>query len=271
MALACAANIGSAWTLIGNLQNILIGESLKLSFGSYSLLATLPVVAGLAVVWIVIVRQYRVRWMSPHGVGRRYETTDIAERPAAWEPWQATKGVTVTALLFIAFVVAPWPRAALALGGAAVLLTSRKLHSRHMLGLVDWQLLVLFAGLFVVNHALQTTGVPEKLVARAASVGFDLSHPAALFAQTIVLSNAVSNVPAVMLLLPLAVHANAGPLLAVVSTFAGNLLIVGSIANIIVVEIAAGHGIVIDWRTHVRTGAIVTAITLVIAAIVFLP
>lgn len=269
LALACAANIGSAWTLIGNPQNILIGESLDLSFGGYSLLATVPVIAGLAVVWLVIVPQYRSRWTRSDTDRRLSEAPRPTVRLPAWNPWQATKGITVTALLFLAFLVAPWPRAALALGGAALLLTSRRFHSRDMLGLVDWQLLVLFAGLFVVNHALQATGIPERLVAEVASRGLDLTHPAALFAQTVVLSNAVSNVPAVMLLLPLADHPLAGPLLAVVSTFAGNLLIVGSIANIIVVDIAAAHGIVIDWRTHARTGAVVAGITLVVAGAVF--
>src|SRR5512143_615520 len=113
---------------------------------------------------------------------------------------------------------------------------SRQLHSSRMLGLVDWELLVLFIGLFVVNHALQQTGIMSRLVADLAAAGVHLERPAILFGTTFVLSNVVSNVPAVMLLLPLASHPLAGPLLALVSTLAGNLLIVGSIANIIVVD-----------------------------------
>jgi Na+/H+ antiporter NhaD/arsenite permease-like protein len=84
---------------------------------------------------------------------------------------------------------------------------------------------------------------------------------------TLLLSNVVSNVPAVMLLLQVAKEPSAGPLLALVSTLAGNLLIVGSIANIIVVDAAARQGIRIDWRSHARVGVPVTLATLAIAAV----
>ena len=99
-----------------------------------------------------------------------------------------------------------------------------------------------------------------------ATYGMPLSEPAPLFAAALVLSNIVSNVPAVMLLLPAATEPLAGPLLALVSTLAGNLLIVGSIANIIVVDAARRNGIVIDWKRHARTGVPVTLLTLAITA-----
>jgi Na+/H+ antiporter NhaD/arsenite permease-like protein len=154
-----------------------------------------------------------------------------------------------------------------ALTGAGVLLMSRRLHSRQMLGLVDWELLVLFMGLFVVNHALQKTGLPARLVADLAGAGVPLQQLGPLFATTFVLSNIVSNVPAVMLLLPSVTHTLAGPTLALVSTLAGNLFIVGSVANIIVVDIAARHGIAISWRDHARIGVPVTLVTLAIVAV----
>jgi Na+/H+ antiporter NhaD/arsenite permease-like protein len=136
-----------------------------------------------------------------------------------------------------------------------------------MLGLVDWELLVLFMGLFVVNDALQRTGVPAQLVADATAQGLHLDHPVPLFGAAFVLSNMVSNVPAVMLLLPVAHHPFAGPLLALASTFAGNLFIVGSIANIIVVDAAARRGVVIDWRQHARIGVPVTLATMAVTAL----
>lgn len=95
---------------------------------------------------------------------------------------------------------------------------SRRMHSRTMLGLVDWQLLVLFCGLFVVNHALQQTRVPDLAVAELLRLGVDPAHPGWLFAITVMLSNAVSNVPATILLLPVAHHPLAGPILALGST-----------------------------------------------------
>jgi len=263
LALACSANIGSAATLIGNPQNMLIGERLELSFAGYLRDAALPVGAGLAITWAVIALATRGRWGQAAPPARSGERRE--EGHPTFNPWQAIKGLSVAAFLFAAFLLTPWPRELLALGGAGLLLMSRRLHSRHMLGLVDWQLLVLFIGLFVVNHALEKTGLPAELVAELAREGIDLRSPMPLFFTTFVLSNLVSNVPAVMLLLPLASHPMAGTLLALASTLAGNLLIVGSIANIIVVEAAARHGIVIDWRRHAKVGVPVTLLSLVCA------
>ena len=179
---------------------------------------------------------------------------------------QTAKGLAVALLILLSFLFTSWPRDVVALTGAGVLLMSRKLHSSKMLGLVDWELLILFMGLFVVNGALQKTGLPAEAVAALAAAGLPLAQPGPLFGATFVLSNIVSNVPAVMLLLPVAQHALAGPLLALVSTFAGNLFIVGSIANIIVVDAAARRGVRIDWRRHARIGVPVTLATLAVTA-----
>jgi Na+/H+ antiporter NhaD/arsenite permease-like protein len=160
----------------------------------------------------------------------------------------------------------PWPREILALAAAGYLLCSRRMRSREILGLVDWQLLVLFMSLFVVNHALAASGSSGAFVSALAARGVDIGRPAWLFGSSVVLSNLVSNVPAVMLLLPSASHPLAGPILALSSTLAGNLFIVGSIANIIVVDQAGRLGVPISWREHARVGVPVTLITLGIAA-----
>ena len=116
--------------------------------------------------------------------------------------------------------------------------------------------------------ALDHTGLALLgAIAALAEHGLDLTDPAALFAGSVVLSNLVSNVPAVMLLLPAAGHPLAGPALALGSTLAGNLLLVGSIANLIVAEQAALLGVRITWREHVRVGVPVTAGTLALAAL----
>lgn len=264
LALACAANVGSAATLIGNPQNMLVGETLGLSFSGYFLEAALPVAAGLVLTWAVLAAQARGGWEEAPEPSAAFERR--AEDHARFDPWQTAKGLALTGALLAIFLVAPWPREIAALAAAGVLLASRKMHSEKMLGLVDWQLLVLFVGLFVVNHAFQATGAPARAVAALAASGVDLASPAPLFATTFVLSNVVSNVPAVMLLLPVANHPVAGTLLALVSTLAGNLLVVGSIANVIVVDAAARRGVAIDWRTHARAGIPVTLATLAAAA-----
>jgi Na+/H+ antiporter NhaD/arsenite permease-like protein len=168
--------------------------------------------------------------------------------------------------LLSVFLLTDWPREVAALTGAGLLLMSRKLHSNKMLGLVDWEVLILFIGLFVVNHALERTGVTAEAIHALAAAGYSLGEPQVLFGATLLLSNLVSNVPAVMLLLPAATEPFSGPMLALVSTLAGNLLIVGSIANMLVVGAAARRGIEIGWREHARVGIPVTLLTLGITA-----
>jgi Na+/H+ antiporter NhaD/arsenite permease-like protein len=265
LALACAANIGSAATLIGNPQNMLIGETLELPFGGYMSVAGPPVILGLAATWALIAWQARGRWEAPEAQARDVDHPP-GEAPPPFDRWQSVKGLTVAAAVFVLFLYAPLPREVVALVGAGLLMTSRRLHSYKMLGLVDWQLLVLFIGLFVVNHGLAKTGMPQHVIEDLAAAGVDLAHPGPLFAAAFVLSNLVSNVPAVMLLLPAATHEIAGPVLALSSTLAGNLLIVGSIANIIVVDAARRHRVLIGWKEHARVGVPVTLVTTAIAA-----
>jgi Na+/H+ antiporter NhaD/arsenite permease-like protein len=261
LALACASNIGSAATLIGNPQNMLIGQTMRLSFDGYFLDAILPVALGLAASWALIAWQTKGRWEE--------SAADAEPEPGniPFDAWQTTKGLIIAGALLVAFLVAPWPREHMALIGAGILLMSRQLRSRNMLGLVDWELLVLFMSLFVVNAAFQRTGLTAHAIAWLASLGVRLDQPGALFGATFVLSNLVSNVPAVMLLIPVVHHPMGGVMLALVSTLAGNLLIVGSIANIIVVDAAARRGIVIDWRRHARVGVPVTLVTLAVSGV----
>jgi len=263
--LACAANIGSAATLIGNPQNMLIGSVLQLPFGGYLRAAVVPVVISLVLLWA---------WLG-HGPGARAGAKELrrpvsvrlqADEFPAFDRWQTAKGLAVAVALMSVFLFTDWNREVAALVGAAVLLLSRRFHSADVMGFVDWQLLLLFIGLFVVNHAFEQTGLAAQAVAWLAAQGVHLSEPSTLLVVGVLLSNLVSNVPAVMLMLP---HLGADPqqpgvLLALVSTFAGNLLLVGSIANLIVADLAAKEGIVLDWKTHLLTGLPVTLASLLV-------
>jgi Na+/H+ antiporter NhaD/arsenite permease-like protein len=267
LALACSANIGSALTLIGNPQNMLIGETLALSFAGYMQEAAIPVLLGLLITWSFIAWLSCHAWHMMPGESALAGGHPAGEEPPALDCWQTAKGLAVGAAVFALFLFAPLPREVVALTAAGLLMLSRKLHSRKMLGLVDWQLLVLFIGLFVVNHALEKTGLPADAVGQLREIGVHIDHPGPLFAVAFLLSNIVSNVPAVMLLLPVATHEMAGLVLALSSTLAGNLLIVGSIANIIVVDAAQRRNIRIDWKAHARIGVPVTLMTMVITAV----
>lgn len=258
LALACASNVGSALTLIGNPQNMLIGESLGLSFGGYLLDASLPSVLGLAVVWLVIVLAVRGRWEGPSKAAPEVESQPL-------DRWQTAKGLFVIGVLVILFLLTSYPRDVVALAAAGVLLSSRYMASREILGLVDWHLLVLFIGLFVVNGTLESSGTLAFAMREIGALGIDLTRPGMLFVATAALSNLVSNVPAVMLLLPYAQSPEAGTVLALSSTLAGNLFVVGSIANIIVLDQARRLGVTIGWRRHARVGLPVTVATLALA------
>ena len=266
LALACASNIGSAATLIGNPQNMLIGEVLKLHFADYLRGAVAPVGFSLLALWALLA------W-SLRGAAESAAMPAPAERrqEVAYDGWQTIKGLAVSAALVAVFLATDWPRDVAALLGAGVLLLSRRFHSSRVMGLIDWELLILFMGLFIVNHALALTGLTEQAMAWLVAQGLNLAEPATLFIATLGLSNLVSNVPAVMLLLPAAQQAPqpqlGGSTLALVSTLAGNLLIVGSIANIIVVDAARRAGVAIDWRRHARVGVPVTLASLAITAV----
>ena len=252
LALACASNIGSALTLIGNPQNMLIGEYLSLSFRSYTLFAVLPVGFSLVFLWGILLFLFRGKW--------RGEVAGVVlpeEHP--FDGWQTFKGFLVLMLVVGFFLFSALPRDLTALGGAGVLLLSRKMASRRTLELVDWQLLILFLGLFVVNRGFEAAGGLKMLENLLASSGISLALPLWLYGVTTGLSNLVSNVPGVMLLLPLVRDIpGAGEMLALSSTFAGNLLLLGSIANIIVAGEAERMGVPFTWKEHARIGIPVT-------------
>jgi Na+/H+ antiporter NhaD/arsenite permease-like protein len=274
--LACAANIGSAATLIGNPQNMLIGSVLHLNFAGYFRQAVVPVVLSVWVLWLWLVKGPGSRAVASAGRAPAL-AVPVAQRVAAavstHEPpldrVQTAKGLVVATAVLAAFLFTTWPHDVVALVAAGVLLLSRRFHSSQVMGFVDWELLILFMGLFVVNHAFEQTGLAAQAVAALAAQGIHLGDTGALMAATLVLSNLVSNVPAVMLLLPHVAGQDpvaAGLALALVSTLAGNLLLVGSIANLIVADLAQQQGIAISWRDHARIGAPVTLLTLGVVA-----
>ncbi|MEF3698445.1 anion transporter [Desulfolutivibrio sp.] len=259
LGLACAANIGSAATLIGNPQNMLIGQVSGIPFGWYFLEAAPPVAAGLVAAWGTIAWMWRGRW--------RMTAPAVDAHAPEFNTWQSFKGGAALFVLVAAFLVGDWPREVAALFCAGVLLTSRRLTSARFFSLVDWPLLVLFMGLFVVNQAVASSGLLEQLHGLLARCGADLKNGVWLFSVTVVLSNIVSNVPAVMLLLPADASPRAAVLLALASTLAGNLFLLGSIANLIVADQAGRLGVSVTWKAHLRVGLPVTILTLILAGI----
>jgi Na+/H+ antiporter NhaD/arsenite permease-like protein len=273
--LACSSNIGSAATLIGNPQNMLIGQVGKLDFGHFLRWCCAPSLLALAAAYGILLWIYRGK------LGVRKEELGVGDHPPTHEPrilnpeprtqtpespadrWPMWKGLLVAcAVMALFFTRVPRELTALTAGG--VLLCSRRMDARRLLGLIDWSLIMLFCGLFVVIAGLETTGAPERLLAWLAGQGVAMADPFALTAVGALLSNLVSNVPAVMLLVRFldGAPAESWYVLALASTFAGNLITIGSIANLIVIEQARGFGVKLSFREHARAGIPVTVVSL---------
>ncbi|HSS77165.1 MAG TPA: SLC13 family permease [Thermoanaerobaculia bacterium] len=263
LALACASNIGSALTPIGNPQNILIAQSLHLPFQHFLLACAAPVGLSLIAVYVLLAR----RVAGVGGAANREQALAIAnQEDIPLRKWPALKAIALT-VVAIALFLTPVPAPLTALGVAGAVLTSRRLHSRDMMALVDWNLLALFVGLFVVGKGFELSGWTAAARDGLTAAGLDLTHPAVLILVITLLCLAVGNVPAVMLLLPFAGHQPAsGYALALSSTFAGNAVLVGSIANLIVAEQAGRLGIRFGFREHLGTGLPLTLISLALAA-----
>lgn len=259
LGLAGGANAGSAMTIIGNPQNILIGQVGGLDFWRFLLACGVPGLLSLGVVYWAI----KMLWRKP----LQAEPTAIVPQPLPRpDPWQTGKGVAAVIFLMALFAT-DLPREIGALIIAAFMLMSRRLTSRDMIGAVDWHLLVLFACLFVITDAFSGTSFAASGAEWLAESGW-MPHRLSVMAPLMgIASNTIGNVPATMLILSVWPIAEPGPLygLALLSTLAGNLLLTGSLANIIVVERAARAGVRLSFLDFARAGIPMTLATMALA------
>jgi Na+/H+ antiporter NhaD/arsenite permease-like protein len=263
LALAGAANAGSAATVIGNPQNILIGEAGDLAFWPFLAICGPAALAALlcvyAVVWVVWRKHWHLKTAPPS-----------APQPQPIDRSALIKAVLATAALLVLFAT-PVPHIVGVLVVAGALIVSRRWSTRALLAHVDWPLLILFSGLFIVTAALSHTGLPADALTWLGQEGVTLNTPPALAVLSLFASNSIGNVPMVMLLLSaapdLSAHWSAEGLraLAVLSTLAGNFLVVGSLANIIAFERARQVQVHIGFVEHARCGVPMTLLSLVVA------
>jgi Na+/H+ antiporter NhaD/arsenite permease-like protein len=263
LGLAAASNIGSAATIIGNPQNMLLGQVGGLDFLKFAAWCAPPALGALLAAFGIICGLYRRDLRKAPGRPDGVEPPGV--RWPDFDRWQSAKGLAATGLLVVLFLT-PAPREIAAVGVAGLLLCSRRMTSRALLGLVDWHLITLFCALFVVVRGIELAGLPLAAMEGLARMGADLRAPGLMVAVATLLSNLVSNVPAVMLL---ARFLDPGaPLqwyvLSLSSTFAGNLIVIGSIANLIVIEQARACGVTISFRAHAGVGIPVTLASLAV-------
>jgi len=259
IALVTSANIGSVMTLTGNPQNMLVGMFSGIPYGSF-FLALLPAgLAGLLLDWAIL------RWLYRRELEGVFDVAGLA-LPRVHRV-VILRVLGVLALMTAGFLLplhrwihplSPGQRLPLvALAGAGMVVLAGRYPPARAFRHVDWGLLVFFSGLFVVVAGINATPVLEAAYRR---VGPLLGSGAGLCAFTVAMSNVVSNVPFILVARPWISGDHAWMLVAMASTFAGNLTIVGSVANMIVLEVSRDRARIGFWE-YFRAGLPVTLAT----------
>jgi Na+/H+ antiporter NhaD/arsenite permease-like protein len=261
VAVATASNIGSVATITGNPQNMLIGSLSGITYVDFIRHLGPIAAVGLLLNWALI------HWISAPGGSDRVAVAEALSAPEFKHGPMRKKPVVVLVIVLAGFLMGV-PPAMMAAVGAALLLITRSVEPRRVYEGIDWGLLVFFVGLFIIVAGAHRAGLTARLMEPI--IGWDLHRLPIFVPVTAVVSNVVSNVPAVMLLRTVVAgfpDPHVGWLaLAMASTLAGNLTITGSVANIIVVERAAAEGVDVGFREYFRIGLPVTIATLAFGA-----
>jgi Na+/H+ antiporter NhaD/arsenite permease-like protein len=261
LAVAMASNVGSTATITGNPQNIMIGSFSHIPYTKFAVVLGPVALIGLIVTVALIALFHRDEFAGTARLEAQPPKVD-ANRVLVIRALMAT--LILIALFFGGVVPA---KAAIIIGG--LLLLTRRVKSRRVYAEIDWSLLLMFAGLFIIVAGAQHALLSDDTIAAVSRLHLD--QVPVLSTVTAVLSNLVSNVPAVLMLKPfvdaLKDHDTAWLVVAMASTLAGNFTVLGSIANLIVVQRAAGSGVAISFWDYFRVGAPLTIITLAIGTL----
>jgi Na+/H+ antiporter NhaD/arsenite permease-like protein len=262
MALSASANIGSVATITGNPQDMIIGSISGISYSRFALSLAPVALIGLFITFALLTLLFRADLRAP------LPSQPVAARPSALHRGLLLKSLLLLGLFVIASL-AGMPPSEAALIAAALLLLTPGLRSEILLAGVDWSLLVMFIGLFIVIAGLQAAVITPAIIKTIAAL--QPGRPAILVPLTAILSNLVNNVPTVLVLKPF-VAALANPkqawlLVAMAATFAGNLTLLGSVANLIVAEAARARGITLRFTDYLRLGIPLTLSTLLIGTL----
>jgi Na+/H+ antiporter NhaD/arsenite permease-like protein len=254
IALATASNIGSVATPTGNPQNMLIAARSGIAYADFVASLLPAALVGLGLAFGVISLVYRAELREPFL---------RAARPRVRVHGFLMAKALGASIVMLGFFFAGANVSVVAITAGAALLLTRRVKSGKVLREVDWNLLALFAGLFVVTEAALASGLSDRMFALLHAR--EAATPAALGLVAAALSNLVSNVPAVMLFVPLVPQlpdpGEAWRVLALASTFAGNLTLLGSIANLIVAE-GARRECPLTFAEYLKVGVPLTVLSL---------
>jgi Na+/H+ antiporter NhaD/arsenite permease-like protein len=260
IALAAATNAGSAATLIGNPQNILIGSLGRLDFWVFLAICAVPALFSLVVIFAVVWLQWHAR------ITRTMLAATLDPPQVTFHPLdrnQTIKGAVALLALLVLFAT-PLPRETGALIIAALLLANRKITSRTMIAAVDWPLLLLVSCLFAITGTLNHAGIAGPLLEFLTDHGLLPESLTSLTPFSVVMSNAIGGVPTAMLLLQLWQTPPPGVLyaLALLSSLAANLLLTGSLTNVLIAERAERMGAGLTFVEYARAGVPIAILSL---------
>ncbi len=261
LAVAMASNIGSTATITGNPQNMMIGSFSHIPYASFAA-ALAPVALFGLLLTIVLIAVFHRREFAR---GVQLSAPETQMRVHRVLMWRALAGTALVVGLF--FAGQPPAKVAIIVGG--LLLLTRRVRSERVYAQIDWSLLLMFAGLFIIVAGAEHSLLSGDVITAVGRLHLD--RLPVLSALTAILSNLVSNVPAVAVLRPfidgLPDSQRAWLTVAMASTLAGNLTVLGSIANLIVVQRAAAGGVVIGLWDYCRVGVPLTLLTLLIGTL----
>jgi Na+/H+ antiporter NhaD/arsenite permease-like protein len=264
LAIALGSNVGSAMTPTGNPQNMLIGVASGISFARFVGALAVPSLGGLVIVFGVLAFVHR---RDLAAAPRRLTTTGT---PPTEHPFDAPL-VTKALVLFCAALIGWLSGLSLpliAICAAALLIAVARRDPTEAFARVEWELLLFFGALFVVMRGVRDVPLVRDLTSATGGslTGVPFHDAGVVTAAMVALSNLISNVPAVLLWLPVVPH-TANPtfvwlVMAMSSTFAGNLTLIGSMANLIVAERASARGEHIGFVDYLKVGVPVTITTM---------
>lgn len=257
LAVALASNVGSVATITGNPQNMIVGSLSRIHYGSFAAALAPVAIAGLLMTVAMIAVIYRGEFLT------RESFKVTVAKPVRYIQPIVVKSLLVMAVMIILFF-AGQPVAKVAILGGAYMLFTRRIKAHRVYQEIDWPLLVMFTGLFVVVAGFERVALTPGVIAAVARQHLDSVPVLSLVTAT--LSNLVSNVPAVLMLKSfvanLADPQRAWLVVAMASTLAGNFTLVGSVANLIVAQRAQGAGITISFWAYFKVGAPLTVLTI---------
>jgi Na+/H+ antiporter NhaD/arsenite permease-like protein len=259
LALCMSANIGSVATITGNPQNIIIGAASGIPYSTFFIKLFPVALVGLLICALLLQWFYKKELAA--SVTKTPELRYRCNKPLVIKS-------SLLALLTVLLFFLNAPMEVVSIGVGSFLLITRRIKPEKVYNLIDFRLLILFIGLFIVIKGFEKSALFNEMVEAFRDF---VKTPLSLVFSCALLSNIVSNVPAVLIFKPLIAKwfntENAWLYLALASTFAGNLTILGSIANIIVIE-GASSRVKIGFLEYLKVGLPLTVLSLMAGVII---